>query len=114
MPDVSASQSDVSRSGTLVPAEAGFAELGRVVKWMAERTEPTGDNAAISIETLHADYEVWCVGKSVSATACSEFSEEFDRVRAVPELAGKIRKFGNRYYGIRLVGSNVARLGSRK
>jgi cell division protein FtsB len=112
MPDVSASQSDVSRSGTLLPAEAGFAELGRVVKWMAERTEPTGDNAAITIEALHADYEVWCVGKNVSAT--SAFSEEFDSVRAVPELAGKIRKFGNRYYGIRLVGSNVARIGSRK
>ena len=31
-----------------------------------------------------------------------------------PQLAGKIRKFGNRYYGIRLVTSNVMRLASRK
>ena len=103
----------MARSGALVPAEAGFAELGRVVKWMAERTEPTGDTAAISIETLHADYEVWCVSKNVKASACQHFRDEFDRVRSVPELAGKIRKFGNRYYGIRLVGSNVARLGAR-
>ena len=25
---------------------------------------------------------------------------EFDRVRGLPDLAGKIRKFGDRYYGI--------------
>jgi len=48
-----ASQSDVSRSGALLLAEAGFADLGRVVKWMAERTEPTADNSAISVEDLH-------------------------------------------------------------
>ena len=42
------------------------------------------------------------------------FGQEFDRVREVPELAGKIRKFGNRYYGIRLVASNIAQLQPRR
>ena len=77
--------------------------------WRIERSRQA-IRAAISIDDLHADYEVWCVGKDVNASHCAAFSDEFDRVRAVPELAGKIRKFGNRYYGIRLVGSNVARL----
>jgi hypothetical protein len=110
---IAASQPDMARSGELLPAAASDGEHGRVVQWMAERTEPTADSAAITIEALHADYEVWCVGKNAKASACSHFQDEFDRVRAVPELAGKIRKFGNRYYGIRLVGSNVARLGAR-
>ena len=35
-------------------------------------------------------------------------------LRDVPELAGKIRKFGNRYYGIQLVTSNIAHLQPRK
>jgi hypothetical protein len=95
-------------------AEAGRSAQGRVVNWMAERTEPTDGSGAISIEALHADYEVWCVGKSLIASALPGFSDEFDQVRGVPEVLGKIRKFGNRYYGIRLVGSNVARLGLLK
>jgi len=58
--------------------------------------------------------KVWCIGKNVSAATKDAFRQEFDHVRNVPELAGKIRTFGNRYYGIRLVGSNVARLGITK
>jgi hypothetical protein len=88
--------------------------VGRVVKWMAERTEPTGDTSAITIDELHADYEVWCFAKGLRATARDDYTSEFDRVREVPQLAGKIRKFGNRYYGIRLVNSNIARLPTRK
>jgi hypothetical protein len=112
--EVSKTQPDMAGSGALAHAEARSSEQGRVVKWMAERTEPTGDTSAIAIEELHADYEVWCVGKHVDATSLDDFQSEFDRVRVVPELVGKIRKFGTRYYGIRLVGSNVARLGSPK
>jgi hypothetical protein len=57
---------------------------------------------------------VWCVGKNINAAKCGGFGDEFDRVREVPELAGKIRKFGSRYYGIRLVASNVAQLQPRR
>lgn len=104
----------MARSGELVLAAASGGEPARVVKWMADRTEPTGDTSAITIDELHADYEAWCFGKRLRATAFDDFANEFDRVREVPQLAGKIRKFGARYYGIRLVTSNVMRLTSRK
>jgi hypothetical protein len=112
--EIAASQPDMARSGELLPAAASDGEHGRVVKWMADRTEPTGDTSAITLDDLHADYEVWCVGKNMGAAKCDAFGEEFDRVREVPELAGKIRKFGSRYYGIRLVASNIALLQPRK
>lgn len=104
---------DMARSGELLPAVASGGEPARVVKWMADRTEPTGDTSAITVDELHSDYEVWCLGKELRATARDDFASEFDRVRDVPQLTGKIRKFGNRYYGIRLVNSNFARLTAR-
>ena len=110
----STTQPDTARSGELLPAAASDGEHGRVVKWMADRTEPTGDTSAIPLYDLHADYEVWCIAKNMNAAKCDAFGEEFDRVREVPELAGKIRKFANRYYGIRLVASNIAQLQPRR
>lgn len=110
----SATQPDIARSGELLPAAASLSEHGRVVKWMADRTEPTTDPAAVASDELHADYEVWCLSKGLSAAQLGAFTDEFDRVREVPQLSDKIRKFGNRYYGIRLVNSNVARLPARK
>lgn len=81
---------------------------------MADRTEPTGDTSAITIDELQADYEVWCFGKGLRAIALDAFAIEFDRVREVPQLDGKIRKFGSRYYGIGLVDRKIARLTKRK
>jgi hypothetical protein len=110
----STTEPDIARRGELIPATASSGEHGRVVKWMADRTEPTADPAAITINELHADYEVWCLGKGLRASLLGAFNDEFDRVREVPQLSDKIRKFSNRYYGIRLVNSNVARLPARK
>jgi hypothetical protein len=42
------------------------------------------------------------------------FGAEFDRVRELPQLEGKIRKFGSRYYGIRLTERIVTKLSTRK
>jgi hypothetical protein len=81
---------------------------------MAERTEPTSATSPIGVENLHADYEGWCLGKAVVAAALREFEDEFDGLRDVPELTGKIRKFANRYYGIRLVDRKVAKLAVRR
>jgi hypothetical protein len=89
--------------GAALPASAGLSEKGRVVRWIAERTEPAGDPAAITIDDLHADYEVWCLTNGLQALSRDDFAAQFDHVRDVPELAGKIRKFGNRYYGIHLL-----------
>jgi hypothetical protein len=107
---VGTTRPDTARSGELLPAPASDGEHGRVVKWMADRTEPTGDTSAIALEHLHDDYEVWCIGKNIRAAQRDVFGEEFDRVREVPELAGKIRKFGSGYYGIRLVASNASNI----
>ena len=38
------------------------------------------------------------------------FAEAFDLMREVPEVAGNIKKFGNRYYGIKLLDTKVAKL----
>ena len=72
-------------------AMAGYVEPddGHVVLWIAERATPVVGNAAIGMDELHADYEA-----------------EFDRLRDLPDLAGKIRKFGDRYYGVGLERAN--------
>jgi hypothetical protein len=67
-------------------------------------------NFAISLDSLHSDYDVWCRGESLEAIPVDAFTEEFDRLREIPELSGNIQKIGNRYYGIKLRNSKVARL----
>lgn len=89
-------------------------ETGRVVQFIGLRTEPTASPAAISIDDLYRDYEVWCLGGGMRALSTEAFTAEFDRVRELPDLAGKIRKFGNPYYGIRLLHQKIARLLTRK
>jgi hypothetical protein len=103
------------------PAEVGRADVlliepatGDIVPFMADRTEPTADTAAISIEELHADYELWCHANGLRPHPRETFTIEFDRVRELPQLDGKIRRFGNRYYGIRLTAGKVTRLPLRK
>ena len=107
---------DASRSGALRRADATVIdqETGRVVQFMADRTEPTADPAAITIDELHADYEVWCLTSGLQPVSRQRFADEFDRVREVPQLEGKIRKFGSRYYGIRLVDRKIPKLSTRK
>lgn len=107
---------DMSRLG--VPGRGDGAvieqETGRIVQFMADRTEPTADPAAVTIDELHAGYEVWCLRNGLQPLSRDAFATEFDRVREVPQLEGKIRKFGSRYYGIRLVDTKVAKLPLRK
>ena len=100
----SKTQPDIARHGVLKPGEAWQeSEGGSLVAWLAERAVPSDEAAAISINELHADYQAWCAEKRVPGLARQAFAEDFDRVRDMPEMAGKIRKFGTRYYGIRLV-----------
>jgi hypothetical protein len=85
-------------------------ESGRVIDWLRDRAIPANGTTATNLEVLHADYEVWCMQKELSAVSADAFRDEFDNVREIPELAGNIRKQGNRYYGIALVDTNVSRL----
>jgi hypothetical protein len=89
--------------GRLQPAVAAEQRLALVVEWMAARAVPAPDASGLSLEVLHADYQLWSVESYLPMMTPVVFGEVFDRVRDMPELAGKIRKFGNRYYGIRLV-----------
>jgi hypothetical protein len=82
--------------------------------YFTERTELTAGTHAIDVGELHADYEAWCLGKGFAALASTAFAEEFDRLRERPEVAGKIRKFASRYYGIRLIGNPVGQITSTR
>jgi hypothetical protein len=85
------------------PALAFAQKAEHVVEWMAARATPAGDASPVAVEALHADYQEWASEAGRPRLTAQAFGNEFDRVREMPELAGKIRKFGNRYYGIRLV-----------
>jgi hypothetical protein len=77
---------------------------------MGERATPDEDGNAVTLEALHADYEVWCVGKGLQAMTVEAFAESLDRMREVPELAGNIKRVGNRYYGLKLVDAKLLKL----
>jgi hypothetical protein len=74
-----------------------------VALWMSQRATPSVDGGAMTLEELHDDYHRWCSAHGFAASGTPEFSSAFDHLRAMPELSGKIRKFGDRYYGIGLV-----------
>jgi hypothetical protein len=96
----------------LQPAAAGFSRVGdaasfldrgTVVQWLAERTEPMNYPAGVSILELYADYALWCASIDVVASTPDAFTDEFNRLRNLPELASTIRKAGERYYGLHLL-----------
>jgi integrase len=76
---------------------------------LPSRVNATTNRAAVRVDELYADYEIWCLSGSQRPLGKEEFVDEFDRVRASPQLAGKIKKFGSRYFGIAFVENNVAR-----
>jgi hypothetical protein len=75
---------------------------GSVVDFVAERTRPAPESSAIGSAELHQAYERWCTAKGRVAFALETFTAEFDRLRELPALRGKIRKFGSRYFGVAL------------
>lgn len=94
---------DVLPRGDVVPGK----DIGRVVEYMADRTEPS-ENGVLGLNEIYADYEVWCLSTNLRALALEQFVEEFDQIRASPQLAGKIKKFGTRYFGIAFVTGHLA------
>jgi hypothetical protein len=52
---------------------------------------------------LHTDYIAWCEQQRVPCLALHEFIGELERLRQVRPLKDAMRKFGSRYYGVRLV-----------
>jgi hypothetical protein len=90
--------------------QEGATPVGRVTEWMAKRAVPADSMIATTLDVLHGDYDVWCRGEGLEQMSVDAFADEFDRLREVPELAGNIQKVGDRYYGIKLRSSKVARL----
>lgn len=84
------------------PVAGFFAERvdERVAAWMSERARPRIDGGAITLHELHDDYQKWCADQQAPGSDAATFGAAFDRLRKMPELSGKIRKFGARYYGI--------------
>ncbi len=83
---------------------------GSVVDFVAEETAPAAETNAIGGAQLHAAYERWCQDKGSKALDSDAFTAEFDRLRDLPAVRGKIRKFGSRYFGIGLAGANRLQL----
>jgi hypothetical protein len=97
---------DMARHDRSGPALTdGRGDIGGVLSWIAERATPTNDNRALGIEELHRDFVAW---SPIEPPLLDRFQRAFDHARGVPELAGKIRKFGDRYYGIALRGAPLA------
>lgn len=78
-----------------------------VAAWMSARASPR-DGGATTLEELHSDYQRWCNREGLHDCDARTFGAAFDRLRDMPELSGKIRKLGTRYYGVR-VGAEDAR-----
>jgi hypothetical protein len=89
-------------SATISDSVAKRDGVAAVVSYIAERTEPTESAAGIGVEELFADYLAWCMQGRIATLRFKDFTRIFDELRSSPELEGKIKKFGRRYFGIAL------------
>jgi hypothetical protein len=97
----------------LAVARRSQPEDGHVLSWLAERGAPASETWAVGIGDLYEDYVAWCADGASYPLPIADFEEEFDDVRGLPELAGKIRKFRDRYYGIALARGKQRVIGRR-
>jgi hypothetical protein len=94
--------------------KAGSPESFNRSSRLPERTVPTEATTATTLDVLHDDYDAWCTGNGLQAISRDAFADEFDRLREIDELAGNIRKVGNRYYGIKLTDTKVTKLPAQR
>lgn len=73
-----------------------------VVDYVAEETVPASETSALGGEELYESYRRWCGEQGRNPLPADGFTAEFDRLRELPALRGKVRKFGTRYFGIAL------------
>lgn len=77
-------------------------KVGLVLDYMADRVEPSTVSSALASEELYKDYVKWCSHRGRRAMTGLDFIGEFERSRIEQGLE-QIKKFGDRYHGIRLV-----------
>jgi hypothetical protein len=85
-----------------VQQAASFPQRSPVIHWLTERTEPTDNPMGVSVHELYADYVRWCASTDSQTDVIELFSADLDRLRKLPELANKIGKVKDRYFGIAL------------
>lgn len=96
------------------PAVASSGVAHHVALWMAERTEPTMLGSAESLELLHADYAAWSQHSAIEIVSRATFQRALDQLCEMPELRSSIRKLGNRYDGIQLLGTSALTMQKRR
>ena len=105
--DAMASPATPAALGTVAQIE--HQPIAAVVDFVAERTLPAAETSAIGAADLHLAYVRWSEDHRGSALDVVAFTAEFDRLRELPSLQGKIRKFGARYFGIAVTASEEGR-----
>ena len=83
------------------PAAAAAQPAG-IMHWLGENTEPSTDVVGTALRDLYENYAAWCGKKGTIVCDEQRFANELDRVCELPEIADKIRKTSDRYYGLRL------------
>ena len=81
---------------------------GLVVDFLDDCTEPSDAGRAIAMADFYAAYASWCQQKGRVALSIPDFAADLDRERGRPEMRNRVRKFGDRYYGIGLVTTGQA------
>jgi hypothetical protein len=81
---------------------------GLVIDFLDDCTQPSDDGRALAISELYAAYQSWCVQKRKTAIGIHNFAVDLDRERGRPEMKNRVRKFGDRYYGIGLVATGFS------
>jgi hypothetical protein len=84
--------------------------VGAVIDYVAERTEPAPETVALGVEYLYDDYASWCRAHDLAVASFTTFIDAFDKLREHPDVGQKVRKFGRRYYGIRIAAQAIAQL----
>jgi hypothetical protein len=82
--------------------------VGLVFDFLDDCTQPSEGANALAISELYAVYQSWCSQRGETAVTLRDFTENLDRERERPEMKGRVRKFGDRYYGIGLVAGKCA------
>lgn len=77
-------------------------KAGSVLDFMAARIEPAGSTIATDLNDMYNDYLQWCSATTAEPLSSDAFVAELDLARGELGLQQKVRKFGTRYYGVRL------------
>jgi hypothetical protein len=101
-PAVLAAYAEASSRAPGAAANGKGRRVGLVLDYIADCIEPAATTSALASDELYNDYTKWCAKFGKRAMTGLDFIGEFDRSRIEQGLE-QIKKFGNRYYGMRLV-----------